>query len=328
MLRTPKTLPTVTPTTSDWQMVLKAPKRTMTTQNTIQSPTHKPRTQYTKMEINQFHSIAGHVNERFLRKTAEHYREILYGQLKPCVHCSLANISKASTSKETIPRCEVPGERIYIDISKFTHPSLTGSKFWLLVVDDATDYTWSFFLKKKSETTDKMLGFLKSMVNRGSPVHRIRCDNSGENNFLQSTLRDQGSAISFEYTSPGTPQQNGRVERKIAIMYQYMRSMISQAKLPANLRKRFWAEAAHHATDVINGMCTSQNTEPPYKQFYGQTPNYFLHLRPFGDVAVVRNVHKQLKAKDMNCGLLGIYLGRAVHHISIQHDSINLTQTM
>jgi len=37
------------------------------------------------------------------------------------------------------------------------------SKFWLLVMDDATDYCWSFFLKVKSETAEVMINFIKKL---------------------------------------------------------------------------------------------------------------------------------------------------------------------
>jgi ribosomal protein L31 len=112
-----------------------------------------------KMDINKFHSIAGHVHEKSLRATTNYYGIVLQGQLKPCIQCTLAKIHKTPISKDTVVRSTVPGERIYIDISKLSHPSTIGSKFWLLVVDDATDFTWSFFLKAKSDTTDTLVSF-------------------------------------------------------------------------------------------------------------------------------------------------------------------------
>ena len=45
-------------------------------------------------DINQFHSIMGHVNERYLRQTAEYYNYELNGTLSTCVHCALANIRR------------------------------------------------------------------------------------------------------------------------------------------------------------------------------------------------------------------------------------------
>jgi hypothetical protein len=47
-------------------------------------------------------------------------------------------------------------ERLFMDISSIKTTSYGGSKFWLLVVDDKTDYSWSYFLKLKSETKYKI----------------------------------------------------------------------------------------------------------------------------------------------------------------------------
>jgi hypothetical protein len=81
--------------------------------------------------------------------------------------------------------------------------------------------------------------------------------------------------------------------------------MLNSASLPTNLQTQLWAEAAHHATDVINGICTLSNTVPPFKQFYGKDPEYFLHLKPFGEIVVTIN-QKKLKSKTENRGILVI----------------------
>jgi uncharacterized protein with PIN domain len=229
------------------------------------------------------------------------------------VDCLLAKIHRSPTSKEITPRSTVPGEKIFIDISKFTHTSIVGSKYWLLVVDDATNYTWSFFLKQKSNTTQRLMKFIQLMKNRGTPIKKIRCDNS-ENNDLQRTTQETGMDIKFQYTAPGTPQQNGHVERKFAILYEYMRTMINQSKILESIQKKIGAEAAHHSTDAINCICTPNNKIPPYKAFYGENPTYFKHLRPFGQLAVTLDVHTKLKGKTKNRRLLGLYVGRAVDH--------------
>ena len=55
------------------------------------------------------------------------------------------------------------GERLYIDISSIKKRSYGGSKFWVLIMDDYTKMKWSIFLEKKSELTDKVIPFLKTM---------------------------------------------------------------------------------------------------------------------------------------------------------------------
>jgi hypothetical protein len=109
------------------------------------------------MTANEFHRIAGHNNERALHQRALHYNIILQGKLSPCVFCALENLHQTPITHDPVPRSTIPGERIFIDITKLTHPSMGGNKFWLIAVDDATNYLWSFFLKAKSDTTPRLL---------------------------------------------------------------------------------------------------------------------------------------------------------------------------
>ena len=43
------------------------------------------------------------------------------------------------------------GERMYLDISSMKDESFGGKKHWHMLVDKATQYKHSFFLKKKSD---------------------------------------------------------------------------------------------------------------------------------------------------------------------------------
>ena len=46
-------------------------------------------------------------------------------------------------------------------------------------------------------------------------VKTIKCDNAGENKVLEIESDKNKLGIIFEYTAPGTPQQNGVVERAL-----------------------------------------------------------------------------------------------------------------
>ena len=130
-------------------------------------------------------------------------------------------------SKEPKPRSKVRGEKLLIDISSPKTRSIGGKNHWLLIMDDYTDQTWSKFLKEKSELGDVMIEFILELKNKhGIDVKIIRCDNSGENNAFEKQCKSKGMGITFEYTAPGTPQQNGRVEHKFATLYGRLRSML------------------------------------------------------------------------------------------------------
>ena len=58
--------------------------------------------------------------------------------------------------------------------------------------------------------------WIKALINKyGIEVKRIRLDNSGENRSLQRECDKQNLGVIFEFTAPGTPQQNSVAETKI-----------------------------------------------------------------------------------------------------------------
>ena len=124
-----------------------------------------------------------------------------------------------------------PGKWLHFDISSIKNVSLSRAKFWLMVVDEATEYTWSYFLKSKAETKKKIVALCKQLISDGKRVKFLQCDNAGENKKTEEACKNEGLRITFEYTAPNTPQQNGKVERRFATFYGRIRSMNEAAGL-------------------------------------------------------------------------------------------------
>ena len=83
-----------------------------------------------------------------------------------------------------------------------------------MLVDEATKYKKSFFLKEKNEQVKPFIDLIKALKARHEiQVRIIWCDNAGENKILETESDKNDLGIIFEYTAPGTAQQNGVVER-------------------------------------------------------------------------------------------------------------------
>ena len=134
------------------------------------------------------------------------------------------------------------------------------------------------------------MGFIKDFWARhNKQVKFIQCDNSGENNKLEELCRKDGLGITFEYTAPGTPQQNGRVEQKFATLYGIVRAMKIASGLPKHLCDGFWAEAANTAKLLDNIMLTNNRNSSPFQQFFGKGMKSIVPIlaRKFGEMVVV-----------------------------------------
>ncbi len=101
-------------------------------------------------EIYIFHQRLGHPSEASTIKTTELNRVKPKGKLKNCESCIYGKAHQKPVKKWTGTRATVPYERVFVDITSLQHTSLGGSKHWAVVVDDASRFRWSFFMKDKS----------------------------------------------------------------------------------------------------------------------------------------------------------------------------------
>ena len=100
----------------------------------------------------KFHQITGHTGEHLLRPTAEYMGIKLTGKLEPCEMCAQAKITQANVPKKKEKQVPSrPGYRMFIDISSFKHESMGGKRHWLIVVDEFSGCSHSFFLRRKSD---------------------------------------------------------------------------------------------------------------------------------------------------------------------------------
>ena len=126
---------------------------------------------------------------------------------------------------------------MYIDVTGPFKESLGGSKYWMQAVDDATRMGFVYFMRTKVEVRDKLVLLIAQARRLDLVVKIIRCDNSGENTeHLEEIARENG--IQMEYTSPYTPQMNGVVERRIAVLKTRSQAMLNQADLTVALRNK------------------------------------------------------------------------------------------
>ena len=141
----------------------------------------------TLIDIKVLHGMLGHASEAVVRKIAKHYGWKLLGTFKKCEDCSLAKAKCKNMSKDSGPRSNIPGDCIFFDISSLQQKRYGDSKFCLLIVDQCTDMSWSYFLKCKSDLATTMIKFIKDLrAKHGKKKATImRCDNAAENKSFE-----------------------------------------------------------------------------------------------------------------------------------------------
>jgi len=135
-------------------------------------------------------------------------------------------------------------------------------------------------------------------------------DNAGENKALKAFLTANGFAnVIFEFTPRNSPQFNGKIERKFAVLGCHARSLLNTAKFPQWLRNGLWPKAFLHSILFENVIVPANKTASAYKLFYGDDCKGLNHLHVFGEIGVVKgsqNIQSKLKNKGlplMCCGI-------------------------
>ena len=128
--------------------------------------------------MSKFHQITGHTGEHLLKPTANYMKLRLIGRLPPCEVCTQAKIRQRNIPNKKLKILPTrPGYMVFIDICPFKQVSRGGNRHWLIVVDEFSDCAHSFFLKRKSDQTQIMLIWIRSLSKKHNiEIKRIRFD--------------------------------------------------------------------------------------------------------------------------------------------------------
>ncbi|KAK9078292.1 hypothetical protein SSX86_002349 [Deinandra increscens subsp. villosa] len=187
------------------------------------------------------------------------YLSTLFPKLFPkkfisnCDTCVLAK-SHRQTFKPNNTRVEIPFTLIHSDVWG-PAPVLGGQnlRYFLLFINDCTRMTWVYFLKHKSEVSDRFATFhtmIKTQFQKDIQI--LRSDNGGE--FVNTQMKHffETKGIIHQTSCAHTPEQNGVVERKNRILLEITQALIIESQVPSN----FWPEAVAIATYLINRLPT------------------------------------------------------------------------
>ena len=265
-----------------------------------------------RIDINDFHDIMGHLGKRALKRLAQHIGVVLTGRLKPCMGCCKAKAMAKPVKHHTNTKATKPGERLFVDISGPLPPTPMGNKYWVQIVDDKTSYGFIGFVKEKSQIIKVVNKYTDLLKRKGHTPKFMRMDNAPENITHLTTFCSDNN-IQMEFTAPNTPKQNGRVERRIAVLRQMAQAAMTSAKLSRAGRKLLW-------TECLNTMNTLYNLAPhpkreliPYTAMMGETSKLYPHLKQFGRSCFVTKrgkIQKKWEDKSEPC----IFVGYAEDH--------------
>ncbi|KAL4318060.1 hypothetical protein GQ457_18G019390 [Hibiscus cannabinus] len=200
-------------------------------------------------------------------------------QISSCKACQFGKQNRKPFPKSTW-RATHKLQLIHTDVAGPQRtPSLKGSRYYIVFIDDFTRMCWIFFLKFKSEVAQVFWKFKARVENESCcKIQIVRSDNGKEYTSAEFNKFCEEAGIEHQLTAFYTPQQNGVSERRNRFIMEMSRCMLHEKNLP----KKFWAEAANTAVFLQNRLPTKAvKDKTPFEAWYDHKPS-LKFLRVFG----------------------------------------------
>ena len=188
----------------------------------------------------------------------------------------------------------------------------TGSnnKYYLVILDDCSHYTWTFPFKLKSDAFSTLVSFFAYVSTQfNTTVKAVKCDNRWEFDNSSSHTFFLTHGVHLRMSCPYTSSQNGKTERIIRSLNNVVHCLLFQVSLPPSL----WVEALQTATYHINILpIKTLRSSTPHFPLFGTVPSYD-HLRVFG-CKCYPNMYAIATHKLSPRSTLCVFLGYSAHH--------------
>ncbi|GJX57180.1 retrovirus-related pol polyprotein from transposon TNT 1-94 [Tanacetum coccineum] len=276
---------------------------------------NKPKDQICLATIDEnstlWHRRLGYANMRLIQSLAS--KELVRNLPKLkfdqhfCDACKIGKQAHASHKAKNIVSMTRCLELLHMDLfGPSAVRSYGGNRYTLVIVDDYSRYTWTRFLKDKTEAFDQFKIFSKKIQNQlGCTIVSIRTDHGREfDNEVQFGEFCNANGITHNFSAPRTPQSNGVVERKNRTLQEMSRTMLNEQSLP----QKFWCNAVDTSTYILNRILIRAILgKTPYELLKGRKPtlDYF---RVFGSKCFILNTKDYLTKFDPK-SYEGIFLG-------------------
>ena len=255
---------------------------------------------HAKEDAWRWHARFGHTNFAALRKMG---REGLVrglpvlSQVEQLCEACLAGKHRRAPFQNQASQCYATSlELFHGDLcGPITPATLSGNRYFLLLVDDFSRYMWIALLDTK-DAAPTAIKRIQAAAERksGKKLLTLRTDRGGEFTSAEFSTYCAKLRVVRQLTAPYTPQQNGVAERWNQTIVGMARSMLKASGLPGS----FWGEAANTVVYILNRTTTrGTGGRTPYELWNGSTPAVH-HLRTFGCMVHVKIAGPHLKKLD------------------------------
>ncbi|XP_019251045.1 PREDICTED: uncharacterized protein LOC109229959 [Nicotiana attenuata] len=169
--------------------------------------------------------------------TKEQYNQLLQLLNKNSIGEASVNMAARQTRvpfSTSTSRSLYSFDLIHMDVwGPYKVATQNGMRYFLMLVDDSTRWTWVFLMRLKSDVIFLLKNFIAMIKTQfGKQVKVFRSDNGSEffNSACKDLFRSHGNV--HQSSCPYTPEQNGVVERRHSHILETTRAIRFQGHLP------------------------------------------------------------------------------------------------
>jgi hypothetical protein len=264
-----------------------------------------------------WHRRLGHISDSVVNRIKRGEEESGVKQLvvktsedicEPCRMAKQQQTAKKMTSRQTKRVLEL----VHIDTwGPAPGPESIGKIYLLTITDDFSRKLWVTLLPSKGHAQRRFIEWKAQVeAETGGKLAGLRSDNAKEFIQLAETLKPYG--VKFEPSVPYHPQLNGVAERANRTLFDQVRAMLSDGKLP----DVFWAEAAITAAYLHNKMPHGPKKKAPDSIWHRESVS-IAHLKAFGCIAYVWIPKEKRSKLELRAwkGLMIGYEGDSIYRI-------------
>lgn len=179
-----------------------------------------------------WHQRLGHPGRRTLHQTLHHLDFVPSKEPSLCDICQLGkHVRLPFTSSTSVSY--VLFQLVHADVWTSPVHSFSGFKYYLVLVDDFTHYTWTFPLRAKSDVFACLVAFHAYIQTQFQlPLLALQTDNGREFDNLALRWHCESHGTVLRLSCPCISSQNGKVERIIRTLDDCLRSLLLHAGMP------------------------------------------------------------------------------------------------
>lgn len=283
-----------------------------------------------------WHERLGHPSIENMRTLLKHSKgmNLTDAQLKAkikatCPTCATTKATSRIPRDPAARQFEEPGDLLHVDIwGSYPVDSYDGTRYFLIVTDDATRYTWAVRLKDKQQLAARLVLLHRRLEKTYKmTIRSYRMDNEiAVADVFKDFVVKKGMTV--ETTVPFAHYMNGVAERTNRTVREKAATSILHSRIPETLAKIFegrtteflrdvkdldclWPDAFEHAIRAKNRTPTRvrKSGKTPWELLLGIIPDLSVE-RTWGSIAYVTNPPELRSTKLHDArGWRGIFVG-------------------